>query len=224
MDCVVPTDQRSQSSLTVGDGGDLQPCTVLHASSTEAIDASTIAATFERFASTDDVWSPAFLETLVIQVTHTVVSAPRPQPADLLAGLQHLQYAVGQLHVLHRDQEGESCREGPYFLHGGRLHAAYRLYPDTHDAFVTAIVPANETGRYICPEPNSIKTRTKLNSRFKPLDMTVFHERYPTALTIAVPSRLRYKITVEQPFAGSRIAIKDIMDIRGIRTGASTRA
>ena len=39
-----------------------------------------------------------------------------------------------------------------------------------------------------------------------------------------MPSRLRYKITVEQPFAGSRIAIKDIIDIHGIRTGASTRA
>jgi Asp-tRNA(Asn)/Glu-tRNA(Gln) amidotransferase A subunit family amidase len=35
---------------------------------------------------------------------------------------------------------------------------------------------------------------------------------------------LRFKATEEQPFAGIRIGIKDIIDMDGLRTGASSRA
>lgn len=31
--------------------------------------------------------------------------------------------------------------QGPYFLHYGQLYQAYRLYPDTADAFIVATVP-----------------------------------------------------------------------------------
>lgn len=41
---------------------------------------------------------------------------------------------------------------------------------------------------------------------------------------MAVPSRLYYKPTTEKPFAGTRIGIKDIIDLSGLRTGASSRA
>jgi Asp-tRNA(Asn)/Glu-tRNA(Gln) amidotransferase A subunit family amidase len=43
-------------------------------------------------------------------------------------------------------------------------------------------------------------------------------------LTVAVPSRLGYRNTIQKPFAGARIAIKDIMDLKGLKTGSSSRA
>jgi Asp-tRNA(Asn)/Glu-tRNA(Gln) amidotransferase A subunit family amidase len=44
------------------------------------------------------------------------------------------------------------------------------------------------------------------------------------ALTIAVPSRLRFKATAEQPLAGVRIAVKDAFDVKGTCTGQGNRA
>ncbi|KAH3680011.1 hypothetical protein WICPIJ_008455, partial [Wickerhamomyces pijperi] len=43
------------------------------------------------------------------------------------------------------------------------------------------------------------------------------------AQTIAVPSRLYYTPTDEQPLAGFRIGVKDLYDIAGIKTGGSSR-
>lgn len=39
-----------------------------------------------------------------------------------------------------------------------------------------------------------------------------------------MPSRLYHQKTEEKPFAGTRIGVKDIMDLCGLRTGASSRA
>lgn len=44
------------------------------------------------------------------------------------------------------------------------------------------------------------------------------------ALTIAVPSRLRYKRTADKPLAGMRVGVKDILDLKGVRTGNGNRA
>ncbi len=49
-------------------------------------------------------------------------------------------------------------------------------------------------------------------------------EEHPSALTVAVPSRLSYTKTNSQPYAGLRLAVKDIMDLKGLKTGASSRA
>lgn len=42
--------------------------------------------------------------------------------------------------------------------------------------------------------------------------------------TIAVPSRLYYTPTKKQPLAGKRLAVKDIYDVQGLRTGCGNRA
>ena len=42
--------------------------------------------------------------------------------------------------------------------------------------------------------------------------------------TIGVPSRLYYTPTPAQPLAGLRLAVKDIYDIKGLRTGCGNRA
>ncbi len=59
--------------------------------------------------------------------------------------------------------------------------------------------------------------------RYKSLDAAAFGETYPSALTVAVPSRLYFKRTGDKPFAGMRIGVKDIIDLKGLRTGASSR-
>jgi len=56
------------------------------------------------------------------------------------------------------------------------------------------------------------------------LNASVFTEKYPSALTIAVPSRLYFTPTEEKPLAGLRIAVKDTQDVRRIRTTGSSRA
>lgn len=59
---------------------------------------------------------------------------------------------------------------------------------------------------------------------FRSLDASAYGEQYPSALIVAVPSRLYYTKSSEKPCAGLRIAIKDIIDLKGLKTGASSRA
>ena len=47
---------------------------------------------------------------------------------------------------------------------------------------------------------------------------------YVQALSIAVPSRLRDTMTTARPLAGLRVAVKDIFQIKGIRTSLCNRA
>ncbi|KAJ6191412.1 hypothetical protein N7519_001433 [Penicillium mononematosum] len=44
------------------------------------------------------------------------------------------------------------------------------------------------------------------------------------SLTIGVPSRLYYTKTAEKPLAGVRLGVKDIYDIKGVKTGCGNRA
>ncbi|KAI0536049.1 amidase signature domain-containing protein [Xylaria digitata] len=59
---------------------------------------------------------------------------------------------------------------------------------------------------------------------FRSLDVSAYGEQYPSALSIAVPSRLYHTKTKERPYARLRVAIKDIIDLKGLKTGASSRA
>ena len=47
---------------------------------------------------------------------------------------------------------------------------------------------------------------------------------YVQSLSIAVPSRLRYKTTAATPLTDLRVAVKDIFHIQGIRTTVCNRA
>ncbi|KAK0609894.1 amidase signature domain-containing protein [Bombardia bombarda] len=110
------------------------------------------------------------------------------------------------IHVVHLPTEAFHLSQGPYFLYTGRLHHVYRLYPDTAGAFVVATVPADNNGT------------------FRSLDASAYGEEYPSTLTIAVPSRLYFTPTKAKPYAGLRLAIKDIIDLKGLKTGGSSRA
>ncbi|KAH7409280.1 amidase signature domain-containing protein [Cadophora sp. MPI-SDFR-AT-0126] len=88
-------------------------------------------------------------------------------------------------------------REGPYFLIGTTLHKVFRLYQDVYNAFMYGMVQSD--------------------------DSTSF-DKSPIRGYIPVPSRLYDDESVDRPLAGKRIAVKDIYDIQGLVTEASSKA
>ncbi|KAJ4305605.1 hypothetical protein N0V90_001136 [Kalmusia sp. IMI 367209] len=159
-----------------------QPATVFNIPEEERLTAPWLDREISRFTKNDDVWSNAFLATVVFTYS-------------------------SERHVVDLERDRLKPRgEGPYFLHMGRLYPAYRLYPDTIGAFVVGTVPAEESYHY------------------KAVDASAYGEQYPTALAVPVPSRLHFPKTPERPNAGTRIAVKDIIDLAGLKTGASSRA
>jgi hypothetical protein len=92
--------------------------------------------------------------------------------------------------------------QGPYFLSlSGAMYQAYRLYSDVQGAF-TETVLAKSDGTF-----------------------TVLPANVPgQSLAVAVPSRLYYTKTASKPLAGVRLGVKDIYDIKGLRTSNGNRA
>ncbi|TQV94404.1 hypothetical protein V2A60_002564 [Cordyceps javanica] len=95
---------------------------------------------------------------------------------------------------------------GPYFLHpSGRLSRVYRLYTDTSMAFTQGVIEG-EGGRYF---PSVAAAGDGANA----------------AISIPVPSRHYYpKPSAEKPLSGLRLAIKDVFNLGGIKTGGGSRA
>ncbi|KAH6633250.1 glutamyl-tRNA amidotransferase [Boeremia exigua] len=95
-----------------------------------------------------------------------------------------------------------SLKPGPYFINAaGQVYEAWRLYSDVTGAFTETAI-ANGDGSY------SVLPAGTLGQK----------------LAVAVPSRLYFEKTAEKPLAGVRIGIKDIYDIKGLRTSNGNRA
>lgn len=60
-----------------------------------------------------------------------------------------------------------------------------------------------------------------LRSEFKALDVTSSSQQ---ALQVAVPSRMCFAASPVRPLNGMRVAVKDVFDIKGMRTSLSSRA
>ncbi|KAK3377120.1 putative glutamyl-tRNA amidotransferase subunit A [Lasiosphaeria ovina] len=199
-----PTPFLHAGSPPLGAGQTAEPCTLLTLeSSVEAsnnIQSNMFETTLNEFDLVDDVWSAGFLHTLVVQTSNPTLLNPTE--------IQNTLFRIPGVKAVHIVQvSGTSLlHQGPYFLHHGHLHHAYRLYPDTVGAFIVATVPASD------------------NNTFRSLDVSAYGEDYPSTLSVAVPSRLYFTKTDEKPYAGLRLAIKDIIDLKGLKTGASSRA
>ncbi|CAH0020772.1 unnamed protein product [Clonostachys rhizophaga] len=173
----------------------VQACTVLTING----QAEAIQAIFNDFETQDDVWSTEFSQYAIIQVIGNDHAALAKTHESLrLRGVKVVHFAI-------LPSDSAPLPQGPYFLHHGHLHQAYRLYPDHAGAFIVSTVPDGNDG-------------------FRSLDAAVYGEQFPGALTVAAPSRLYYSKTDEKPFSGIRIAVKDIIDLKGLKTGASSRA
>lgn len=91
---------------------------------------------------------------------------------------------------------------GPYFINAaGQVYEAWRLFSDVQGAFTEAVT-SNGDGSYSVLPAGTVGQK----------------------IAIAVPSRLYYTKTAEKPLAGVRIGIKDIYDIKGLRTSNGNRA
>lgn len=93
---------------------------------------------------------------------------------------------------------------GPYFLESstGRLCPAYRLYSDYTRSFSQSLLQKPE-------------------GTFQVLSAGV---PGTASLTVAVPSRIYYTKTSDKPLAGVRIAVKDLVNIAGVRSSNGNRA
>jgi hypothetical protein len=115
VDFFIPPDAVGTLSVQSNSGSNLDAITIIRA----ATDEGSIRQKLDTFNSTDDVWNSAFASTIVLQ-NSSISSSP----------LQD----CGVARVL---QASTDLPEGPYFLDNlGNLFQAYRLYPDTNQAFL----------------------------------------------------------------------------------------
>ncbi|KAF5632027.1 glutamyl-tRNA(Gln) amidotransferase [Fusarium sp. NRRL 52700] len=93
---------------------------------------------------------------------------------------------------------------GPYFLdpHRGSLYQVYRLYDDFSGSFLESILQSPD-------------------GTFQTLSA---HAPGSSSLTIGVPSRLYFTRTKEKPLAGIRVGVKDLYDLKGVKSSRGNRA
>jgi hypothetical protein len=162
----------------------------------------------------DDVWTIDFLESLAILMPSDAVLAD-----DVATWMQ----SNGVKYLLLSDNSGpkklgetgvnvlvmsefSKLRPGPYTLSVSQaqlaIYEAYRLHRDQFEAFLFGVTP----------QPNS--------SAYAPVDLML--SPYQDAW-IPVPSKL-YWLGDDRPMAGIRVALKDIYDLEGVKTGGGSRS
>ncbi|EFY97850.1 glutamyl-tRNA(Gln) amidotransferase [Metarhizium robertsii ARSEF 23] len=106
------------------------------------------------------------------------------------------------VHASTLDDSSPSIPDGPYFMSSsGSIFQAYRLYSDTQGSFSETTVRDGNGG------------------------FTVLPANIPgQSLAVAVPSRLYFQRTTEKPLAGVRLGVKDIYDLKGVKTSNGNRA
>ncbi|CAI7673659.1 unnamed protein product [Penicillium viridicatum] len=161
-----------------------------------------------NYSATDDVFQAGFLEAIFLvydgdgrgQVESTVQKA--------LSGLGNIlvmassSYQAGA-HIVSAKLLHD-IPKGPYFYspQTGDIYQAFRLYPDHQLAFTEAALSDGVGG-------------------FKPMPAT---SSGAMTKSVAVPSRLYYTPTSTKPLAGLRLGVKDIFDLKGLRTSGGNRA
>ncbi|EPS93046.1 hypothetical protein FOMPIDRAFT_1136888 [Fomitopsis schrenkii] len=157
----------------------------------------------QAWKAKDDVWSEAFLHGLYIAYNGSQDAAT--SSVTVTAQSQHAIHFL--IHSSNQSASAPLANDlpaGPYLLDlsSGDIHEVYRLYNDEQQSFLYGTFP----------DPNG--------------GYTVLSAKIPGAATesIGVPSRLYFTPTIEKPLAGLRLAVKDIYDIQGLRTGCGNRA
>jgi hypothetical protein len=112
-----------------------EPATVFRLPSKGRLTESWLNDEVSKFSRSDDVWSKEFLANVILIISgdETIV---REDVHRLCK-----QWGTLQTYVFAR-KDMDALGEGPYFLHSGKLHPAYRLYPDTAGAFMVGTIPS----------------------------------------------------------------------------------
>ncbi|KAJ5973101.1 uncharacterized protein N7479_003019 [Penicillium vulpinum] len=164
--------------------------------------------TISNYSATDDVFQPGFLEAVFLvhdghgrgQVESAVQETLKGLGNKLL--MASSSYRSGK--HLTSTKLRQDIPKGPYFYspRTGEVYQAFRLYSDHQLAFTEAALSDGAGG-------------------FKPLPAI---SSGAMTKSIAVPSRLYYTPTSRKPLAGLRLGVKDIFDMKGLRTSGGNRA
>ncbi|TBU31164.1 amidase signature enzyme [Dichomitus squalens] len=188
-------------ALPAGSPGSLIPFSVI-TTSDSGFDEAALQDTIATWSTMDDVWNNAFLTGVFVDFNGT----ERSPSVSLSAAQKKLGIDVVLLSPKYRGGVAltKTLPTGPYFLESstGNVFEALRLYNDEQQSFLYGTIPDAKGG------------------------FQVLSARVPGAATetIGVPSRLYFTPTVEKPFAGKRLAVKDIYDVQGLHTGCGNRA
>lgn len=101
---------------------------------------SELQAILDDFKTKDDVWSRDFIQSIIVQTAEFDRKLTEDEK-DILRSL-----GASDIHLFYNGVPAAQLPQGPYFLHYGLLHQAYRLYPDTADAFIVSTVPDDGDG------------------------------------------------------------------------------
>ncbi|KAF2416418.1 amidase signature enzyme [Tothia fuscella] len=153
-----------------------------------------LTSTLDRFGTADDVWSPAFGKTVFLSGTTSHSSI-----CDSTVICMDGKPAMSNVTTL---------PPGPYFADVTpatvSFYRAYRAYLDDANAFYYGVLPMPK-GDFQVFSPSSRWTDGRAS--------------------IAVPSRLYYPSPSEtKPLSGVRVAVKDIYNLKGLKTSMGNRA
>ncbi|KAJ5108734.1 hypothetical protein N7456_005409 [Penicillium angulare] len=196
VECLIPAGRNSSSHYL--------PATVIHIPNSE-LSVDLIQDAFDKFLAEDDVFQNSFTESgFLIVKPGTPVSTAQILSKDvekyLNSRLLSLVYMNGE----------RNLPEGPYFVLDGKVHQAWRLYPDYLEAFTTAVIPDDDATQ-----------NEGLDASFRPFNAASFTG---SNSVIPVPSRLYAPESSAQPLAGMRITVKDNMHLKGVVTTLGSRS
>ncbi|OJD34140.1 glutamyl-trna amidotransferase [Diplodia corticola] len=146
----------------------------------------------------DEDFSEAFLQHTIFLLDKAAKGYQFPD-AEVRTVLQNR--GCDRIYMVDRRSTSGILSEGPCFIHGLQVHRTWRLFPDALEAFQLPLV--QEAG----------------SDRFIPV-----HYMWDGQLMIPVPSRLHYPKDSGRPLAGLRVGVKDVIDLRGVKTSAQCRA
>ncbi|KAJ5688316.1 hypothetical protein N7536_010935 [Penicillium majusculum] len=183
------------------------PLTII-SSNTSSFTGQELAGIVSDYTNRDDVFNAAFLKA--VYVAYNGDGTPSVEirstfPTLLKNGnslfLVSPEYTNKGLESTVNTRLTQPLPIGPYFVSAktGKIFKAHRLYSDDNQAFLEPAI-SDEKGGYIPLAPGF------------------------QGHSIAVPSRLYYTATPEQPLAGLRLGVKDIFHVKGLRTSGGNRA
>ncbi|OQE34681.1 hypothetical protein PENCOP_c016G07770 [Penicillium coprophilum] len=164
--------------------------------------------TISNYSAADDVFQAGFLEAVFLVYDGHGRGQVEPTVQKALKGLGNKVVMASSSYKSGKHITPAKLRHdipnGPYFYSPltGEIYQAFRLYSDHQLAFTEAVLSDGTGG-------------------FKPLPAT---SSGAMTKSVAVPSKLYYTPTSAKPLAGLRIGVKDIFDMKGLRTSGGNRA
>ncbi|KAJ5177641.1 Amidase [Penicillium coprophilum] len=182
----------------------LQPLTVIRSDASK-LTSSILDSLVSTYESIDDVFNTGFLDNIYVWYNGTAKKPSQNVSTHSSWGPKILGYAPAYDTKKSKTVTSSSILPpGPYFLDPstGAVFEAYLLYSDVMGSFTQGLISVGDSAYDVLPA--SLQGYA--------------------SLTIGVPSRLYYTKTAKKPLAGVRLGVKDIYDIKGVKTGCGNRA